>query len=69
MEKHRKKWALGKSPSLDLSYLQIIFSFAIRHLNNQQVRLPRDSVVKTLPFQYRGTGLIPGQGTKIPHVM
>ena len=25
------------------------------------------SVVKTLSFQCRGTGLIPGPGTKIPH--
>lgn len=57
LEKHTKKWAVGNSPSLDLSYLQIIFSFAIQHLNNQQVRLPWESVVKTLPFQYRGIGL------------
>ena len=34
---------------------------------------PRDSpggpVVKTLHFQYKGMGLISGQGTKIPHAM
>ena len=28
---------------------------------------PGDPVVKTPHFQCRGTGLIPGQGTKIPH--
>ena len=27
------------------------------------------SVVKTLSFQCRGTGLIPGPGTKIPHAV
>ena len=28
---------------------------------------PGGAVVKTLCSQYRGTGLIPGQGTKMPH--
>ena len=30
---------------------------------------PGGSVVKTLSFQRRGTGLIPGPGTKIPHAV
>ena len=29
--------------------------------------LPGSSVVKTLPSKAGGMGLIPGQGTKIPH--
>ena len=28
---------------------------------------PGSLEIKTLPFQYRGHGSIPGQGTKIPH--
>ena len=30
---------------------------------------PGGSVVKTLSFQCRGTDLIPGPGTKIPHAV
>ena len=30
---------------------------------------PGGHVVKNLPSNARGTGLIPGQGTKIPHAM
>jgi len=30
---------------------------------------PGSPVVKTLPSNAEGTGLIPGRGTKIPHVV
>ena len=30
---------------------------------------PGGPVVQTLSFHFRGMGLIPGQGTKIPHAM
>ena len=30
---------------------------------------PGGPVVKNLPYNARGTGSIPGQGTKIPHAM
>ena len=34
----------------------------------QKRDFPSGPVVKTLPFPCRGVGLIPGWGTKIPHV-
>ena len=37
-------------------------------IKNRKIRdFPGGPVVKTLRFHCRGTGLIPGQGTKIPH--
>ena len=37
-------------------------------LKEQTREFPGGPVVRTLPFHCRGTGLIPGRGTKIPQV-
>lgn len=47
-----------------------LFKLQKSHYENSSFwGLPWNPVVKTLCFQFRGAGSIPGQGTMIPHVM
>ena len=39
------------------------------YYNNKCRDFPGGPVVKTLPFNARGAGLIPGLGAKIPHAL
>ena len=47
-----------------------LFKLQKSHYENSSFwGFPWNPVVKTLCFQFRGAGSIPGQGTEIPHVM
>ena len=50
-----------------LLFTIIYCSFNIKKKKKTDWEFPSGPVVKNLPFNAGDTGLIPGQGTKIPH--
>ena len=60
-QEHGWSWACGGAVSKRQSQRGVMHS--------QTISIPGGSVVKTVLCNVGGTGLIPGQGTKIPHAM
>lgn len=48
--------------------LKIDVPIPLKKPNNKINAVPGDTMVKTLPFNARGAGSIPGHRTKIPHI-